>query len=94
MQMPNSYEFFVGLTVGKILLGTVLTLPLLRNIALVGASIGICIVYFREGIIGIISAAHSIQLDFLSRPDFSKGIIVGAAVSAVAVGIFRWRNAP
>jgi hypothetical protein len=50
--------------------------------------------YMREGIVGILTVAHSLQLDFLNRPDFSKGVIVGSAISALAVGIFRWRNAP
>jgi hypothetical protein len=39
MAIPESYEFIVGLTVGKILLGALFASPLFRNIAVAGVGI-------------------------------------------------------
>lgn len=93
MTIPGSYEFFVGLTVGKILLGALFASSLFRNFAFAAAATGICFLYFRDGLAGILSFAHTAQLDFLSRADFTKGMVLGAFIAALAVGLFRKRNA-
>jgi hypothetical protein len=91
--IPGTYEFFVGLTIGKILVGALFASALFRSFAFAGAATGICLLYFREGLTGILSFAYSVQSDFLTRADFTKGMVLGALIAAIAVGLFRRRNA-
>jgi hypothetical protein len=93
MAIPGTYEFFVGLTIGKLLIGALFASALFRNFAFAGAATGVCFVYLREGLTGIMSFAHSVQVDFLTRPDFTKGMVLGALIAAIAVGLFRRHSA-
>jgi hypothetical protein len=92
MAIPGTYEFIVGLTIGKILLGALFASPLFRNFAFAGAATGICLLYSREGLSGVLTIAHSLQADFATRPDFTKGVVLGALIAAVVLGLFRRRN--
>lgn len=93
MMVPTTFEFFVGLTIGNIVFGALFASTLFRNIAFAGAATGLCLLYLRDGLTGIMAFANALQLDFLARPDLSKGMIIGSAVAALAVGLFRRRSA-
>lgn len=90
--MPANFEFWIGLTVGKILLGALFASNLFRNLAFAGAGVCVVALYYKGGIAALIFAAQSNYLDFLSRPDFMKGLAVGAGIAALAVGLFRLRS--
>jgi hypothetical protein len=87
----TNFEFLVGIAAGKILLGALLASPLFRSISLALAGIALVLLYLHEGIPGILAIAHALRGDVISRPDFSKGVAVGAATAFVVFGIYRTR---
>ena len=94
MQGITSFEFIVGIAVGKILFGALVASPLFRSIALALGALAICLLYLSEGVTGILSLAHALRVDFVARPDFSKGLAVGAIVAFVVFGIYQKRVRP
>lgn len=83
------FEFLVGVAVGKILLGAMFASWIFRNVALATTAFALCFVYIREGVAGILILAHRVQIDLFIRPDFSKGLAVGAIVAFIVFGFYR-----
>lgn len=88
MSQITSFEFIVGIAIGKILFGALFASPLFRSVALALAALAVCWLYLHEGVPGILSLAHALQADFLARPDFAKGAAVGAAAAFVVFGMY------
>jgi hypothetical protein len=84
-----SFELMVGMAVGKVLLGAIFMSPLFRKLAFAAAALIICFVYFREGIPGLLAMATMVRGDFMARPEFSKGILLGLLLGFVAFSWFR-----
>jgi hypothetical protein len=93
MHTFTNYDFLVGIAVGKILLGALFASALFRNIALAAMASVICFVYFQNGVGGILTLAHSLRIDFIARPDFSKGVALGAILAFLVFGFYRRRSA-
>lgn len=89
-----SFDFIVGIVVGKILVGALLASSLFRNLALALAATAICILYLQEGIRGILTHAHAFEHAFVTRPNFAEGVVVGAIVAFIVFGTFLQRRAP
>ena len=85
----TNFEFLVGVAVGKIMLGALFASPLFRNLALAVAAIGVCFLYLQKGVSGIILIAHTLHSDLFIRPDFSKGLVVGAILAFFVFGLYR-----
>jgi hypothetical protein len=93
MNMFGNYEFIIGIAVGKILCGSVLASPLLRNLALGAAALGICLLYSQHGVNSIIESALFLRGDVLARPEFSKGALVGSVLAIIVFGVWQQRKA-
>jgi hypothetical protein len=91
MQIPPSFEFLVGVLVAKILVTALFSSPLSRNIAVAAAAIVLCVLYAQNGSDAILSFANRLQADLLLRPDFSKGLALGAIISLAVFGFYRRR---
>lgn len=87
----TSFEFIIGVAVGKLLLGALLASPLFRSVSLGVSAAAVCYLYARSGTSGILMFAHRLQADLFSRPDFSNGLIVGLLVAFIVFGLFRRR---
>jgi hypothetical protein len=94
MRIPPTFEFLVGILVAKILLAALFSSPLSRNIAVAAAAIGLCVLYAQDGSAAILSFAQRLQTDLLLRPDFSKGLALGAIISFAIFGFVRRRISP
>lgn len=69
-----SFEFLVGVAVGKILLGAILASPIFRNVGLAALASAVCFVYFQKGAAGVLEAAHALVTDFAVRPSFPRAL--------------------
>ena len=87
----HSFEFFVGVAVGKLLLGALLASSLFRNIFLAAAAAAVCFLYAQRGTLGILAFAHRLHADLFSKQDFASGLIVGAIVAFIVFGLFQRR---
>jgi hypothetical protein len=87
-----NYEFSVGIAVGKLLLGALFVSPLFRNVVISAGAAFVCWLFVHAGVDGILDLARALQKDFVARPSFSKGALVGAALAFVAFGLIRRRR--
>lgn len=92
MREFGNFDFLVGIAAGKILLGALMASALFRSIALAGAAIAICFLYFQKGVVGLLFAARLVTADFMIRPDFSKGFALGAILALVVFGMYLKRK--
>jgi hypothetical protein len=91
--MFSSYDFIIGVAVGKILCGALLMSAVFRNLALAAAALGICMLYSQHGVNSIIETALSFRGDVLARPEFSKGALVGSVLAIAVFGAWWQRTA-
>ncbi len=91
MQHIVSFEFLVGVVVGKILLGALLASAIFRNVALAAAASAVCFVYFQKGVPGLLQAAHAVVADLAVRPSFSQGVALGGALGFLVFGAYLKR---
>jgi hypothetical protein len=87
-----SFEFLVGVAVGKILLGAMLASSIFRNVALAVGASGVCFVYFQKGVVGVLEAGHIVVADFALRPSFSQGVALGAMLGFLVFGAYLKRG--
>jgi len=92
MDELGSFEFLVGIAVGKILFAALFAVPVFRMAALMLGAIAISFAYATEGVTGILAFAHVLQDAAFGRPDFAKGAGVGAMTSFILFGAWRYRN--
>lgn len=84
-------EFLIGFAIGKLLAGALSTSPLFRGIALTIAAASMSIGYVHAGMAGILALAEHVRAAVMTRPDFAKGVAMGAASAVVFFGIRRKR---
>lgn len=92
MQHIATFEFIVGVAVGKVLLGALFASSIFRNVALASAAAGVCVIYFQKGVSGLMQFAHLAVADMTLRPDFSKGAALGAVVAFLVFGLYLKRG--
>jgi len=90
MEALVTYEFAVGLAIGKILIGAALASRLFRSLVLASFAAGVIYTYVMRGVGGLLKIATLLQTDAMAHPKFGYGVAVGALTVAF-VG-FALRN--
>jgi hypothetical protein len=86
----QSHEFIVGIAVAAILVSALVASSLFRNIALALAAGGIVLLYLQGGVAALIALSSMLENEIRNLPNFSNGMMVGLAISAVLlVGLQR-----
>ena len=83
LQAFQSKEFIVGIAVAAIMVAALVASSLFRNLALALAAGAIVLLYLQGGVPALISTSEMVQQQIRTLPDFSNGLVVGLAVSAV-----------
>ena len=79
----QSQEFVVGIAVAAIMVCALCASSMFRNIALALAAGGVVLLYLQGGVPALVSTSTVLEKEIRSLPDFSNGLVVGLAVSAV-----------
>ena len=86
----QSHEFIVGIAVAAILVSALVASSLFRNIALALAAGGVVLLYLQGGVASLIALSSMLENEIRALPNFSNGMMVGLAISAVLlVGLQR-----
>jgi hypothetical protein len=79
----QSQEFVVGMAVAAIMVCALCASSMFRNIALALAAGGVVLLYLQGGVPALITTSAVLEKEIRALPDFSNGLVVGLAVSAV-----------
>ena len=79
----QSQEFVVGIAVAAIMVCALAASSLFRNLALALAAGATVLLYLQGGVPALIATSGMVEKEIRAMPDFSNGLIVGLAVSAV-----------
>lgn len=79
----QSQEFIVGIAVAAILVSALVASSLFRNVALALAAGVVVLLYLQGGVGALIATSTMVEKEIRALPDFSNGLVVGLAVSAV-----------
>ena len=79
----QSHEFAVGAAVAAILLGAFFASSLFRNVALALAAAGVVMLYLQGGVASLLTLSKTLETEFLAIPNFSTGLMVGAAAVVI-----------
>lgn len=98
--MPNlnlsafqSQEFIVGIAVAAIMVSALVASSLFRNLALALAAGVVVLLYLQGGVGALIATSAAVEKEIRAMPDFSNGLVVGLAVSAVLLLGLQRRSA-
>ncbi len=83
LQALQSQEFIVGIAVAAILVCALAASSLFRNVALALAAGVVVLLYLQGGVAALVATSGAIEKEIRALPDFSNGLVVGLAVSAV-----------
>ena len=90
LQAFQSQEFVVGIGVAAIMVAALVASSLFRNLALALAAGAIVLLYLQGGVGALVATTTMVEKEIRALPDFSNGLVVGLAVSAVLlVGLQR-----
>ena len=78
-----SNEFLVGVAVAAIVISALVASSLFRNLALALAASAVVLLYLQGGIGALIATSKVLETEIKATPDFSQGLMVGLAISAV-----------
>jgi len=87
-----SNEFLVGVAVAAIVISALVASSLFRNIALALAAGAVVLLYLQGGIGALIATSKLVENEIKATPDFSQGLVVGLAISAVFLVGMRQRS--
>jgi hypothetical protein len=83
-------EFIVGMAVAAILVSALVASSLFRNVALALAAGAVVLLYLQGGVGALIALSTTVETEIRGMPNFSNGLMVGLAISAVfLVGMQR-----
>jgi hypothetical protein len=85
-------EFIVGIAVAAILVSALVASSLFRNIALALAAGAVVLLYLQGGVSALIAMSKVLETEIRNIPDFSHGLMVGLAISAVLLVGLRPRS--
>jgi hypothetical protein len=86
----QSQEFIVGIAVAAILVAALAASSLFRNIALALAAGAVVLLYLQGGVAALLATSAMVEKEIRALPDFSNGLVVGLAISAVLmVGLHK-----
>jgi hypothetical protein len=83
LQAFQSQEFIVGIAVAAIIVSALVASSLFRNVALALAAGVVVLLYLQGGVPALLSTSAMVEKEIRALPDFSNGLVVGLAVSAV-----------
>ena len=86
-----SNEFLVGIAVAAIVISALVASSLFRNLALALAAGAVVLLYLQGGIGALIATSKVLETEIRATPDFSQGLMVGLAISAVFLVGMRQR---
>jgi hypothetical protein len=86
-----SNEFLVGVAVAAIVIGALVASSLFRNVALALAAGAVVLLYLQGGIAALLAVSKLVETEIKATPDFSQGLMVGLAISAVFLVGMRQR---
>src|SRR5262245_55422391 len=86
-----SQEFIVGVAVAAILVSALVASSMFRNLALALAAGAVVLLYLQGGVAALIATSRLVEIEIRALPDFSHGLLVGLAVSAVFLVGFQRR---
>jgi hypothetical protein len=89
----QSQEFIVGIAVAAIMVSALVASSLFRNLALALAAGVVVLLYLQGGAAALIATSGVVEKEIRSLPDFSNGLVVGLAVSAVLLLGLQKRSA-
>jgi hypothetical protein len=92
MALLQSHEFIVGAVVAAILLGAFFGSSLFRNVALALAAGGVVLLYLQGGVANLVAISQTVANEFRAIPNFSKGMMVGVAITTILMLSFRPRT--
>src|SRR4029077_18076162 len=79
----QSHEFIVGIAVAAILVSALVASSLFRNIALALAAGAVVLLSLHGGRAALIAMSGTVEHEIRALPNFSNGLVVGLAISAV-----------
>jgi hypothetical protein len=79
----QSQEFIVGIAVAAILVSALVASSLFRNVALALGAGAIVLLYLQGGVSALLATSSIVEKEIRALPDFSNGLVVGLAASAV-----------
>jgi uncharacterized membrane protein YedE/YeeE len=88
----QSNEFLVGIAVAAIVVSALAASSLFRNLALALAAGAVVLLYMQGGIGALIATSKVLETEIRAIPDFSNGLVVGLAISAVLMVGLRQRS--
>ena len=86
-----SNEFLVGVAVSAIIISALVASSLFRNVALALAAGAVVLLYLQGGIAALLATSKLVENEIRATPDFSQGMVVGLAISAVFLVGMRQR---
>ncbi len=93
LSVLQSHEFLVGAAVAAILVAALVASSLFRNIALALAAGAVVLLYLQGGVGALVAISSVLEKEIRALPDFSNGLIVGLAISAVLLVGLQKRSA-
>ena len=85
-------EFLVGVAVAAIVISALVASSMFRNIALALAAGAVVLLYLQGGTAALIATSKVVESEIKATPDFSQGLVVGLAISAVFLVGMRQRS--
>ena len=93
LQAFQSQEFIVGIAVAAIMVAALVASSLFRNLALALAAGAVVLLYLQGGVGALVETSTMMEKQIRALPDFSNGLVVGLAVSAVLMIGLQKRSA-
>jgi hypothetical protein len=93
LSVLQSHEFLVGAAVAAILVAALVASSLFRNIALALAAGAVVLLYLQGGVGALVAMSSVMEKEIRALPEFSNGLIVGLAISAVLLVGLQKRSA-
>jgi hypothetical protein len=78
-----SQEFIVGAAVAAILVCALVASSMFRNLALALAAGAVVLLYLQGGVGALLATSKLLENEIRALPEFSHGLVVGLAISAV-----------
>ncbi|MEW6450515.1 MAG: hypothetical protein AB1490_07710 [Pseudomonadota bacterium] len=88
----QNQEFIVGIAVAAIMVSALVVSSLFRNVALALAAGGVVLLYLQGGVPSLMATSKLLENEIRTLPDFSNGLMVGLAISAVMLVGMRQRS--
>jgi hypothetical protein len=89
----QSHEFVVGAAVAALIVAALVASSLFRNVALALAAGAVVLLYLQGGVAALLAMSAMVEKEIRALPEFSNGLIVGLAISAVLLVGLRQRSA-